>query len=220
MTSELISFQDSCSRNENTDVNLYEMKVNNIFNLCDIDNNFNDNLICKSTLMKRGWSKSMIKESGIKPEKEVDNPKSDNPKRRIKLYDRDKVTAIESGSWFKTRFELAEKRRIAAYKGLITQAQNKYKNSIDKIKTLDLQLPIMDSNYNLIKSAIDSMGEMILNGNETIEELITCYIRQVYNKKEYNHSLYKILENNGVGYANSILNERIKNAVHEKYFAN
>ena len=169
--------------------------------------------------MKRGWSECMIKESGIKPEKEVDNPRSYNPKGTIKLYNRDKVTAIESSSWFKTRFELAEKRRIAAYKGLITQAQNKYENSINKIKTLDLQLPFTDSRLSLIKSAVDSVDEMILNGNETVEDLITCYIRQVYNKREYNRSLYEILENKGVGYANSILNERIKNAVHEQYFA-
>lgn len=82
------------------------------------------NTVSTPQLLLRGWTKAMIKESGIKPSTYRLNPRFRNG-APMKLYYIKKVERIENSEWFGERLTVANKRREACAKGLETKKKKK-----------------------------------------------------------------------------------------------
>lgn len=188
------------------------------------------NYVCQSTLHSRGWTKAMIKEYGLEPDKEVRNPHY-RCSGDMKLYCLDRIEAIEAGEWFKTRYAKSLKRRESARVAANRVAQRKYKETMDYVDSFQIKLPNWKretvfrkaiEHYNALWNYRGRYDKYISDwrnlDDETLERLTTNYFRHGY--FDYDEALETLFGEVGVGSAHSVLQERINTAVHEQYFSN
>ncbi len=188
------------------------------------------NYVCQSTLLKRGWTKAMIKEYGLEPDKEVRNPHY-RCSGDMKLYLLDKIEAIEADAWFKTRYAKSLKRRESAREAANRVAQRKFQETMDYVDSIQIELPDWKKEK-VFKKAIEHYNDLwTYRGkydkyiydwqyldDETLERLTTNYFRHGY--FDYDEVLDSLFGEVGVSFAHTVLKERINTAVHDKYFNN
>ena len=184
--------------------------------------------VCYSSLKERGWTDAMIRDYQLTPDKLVPNPHY-RCMGEMKLYRIDKLTAIESGDWFKERYAKSLKRREAARKASTDVANRKRKETMELIDSIEIKIPNW-SKERMFSTAINHYNNMWQNrgrydkyiddyhhlDNENLERITANFVR--HGLTDYNDVLNELCDCVGVGAAHDILQERINSLVHEKYF--
>lgn len=111
-----------------------------------------DKLVSQSSVLSRGWTKSIIKKFYPICDKEATNPhyKCASP---MKLYSLAKVEQIEKTEEFKNTLIKSEKRKLSAKKAV----QKKWDEAVEFAENVDIKIPYIQQKklYNLACSSYD-----------------------------------------------------------------
>ena len=182
------------------------------------------NYISLSSLKDRGWTEGIIKKIGVVPDKEVVNPHYKNS-APMKLYDVRRIEGIEASDEFKTLYDTALKRRMAAKKA----AETKMQSMKDYVHSIEIKMPMSSkeqvfrravAHYNALwewRGCYDKhISDYRILDNATLERLTANMIR--HSMTDYDSVLERNYGKVGVEYAHDYLKEKINKMVHDTYF--
>lgn len=185
---------------------------------------YDSNYISLSSLKDRGWTESIIKKMGVEPDREEVNPHY-RCAAPMKLYDVRRIESIEATDEFRTLYNAALKRRMAAKKAADTkmQAMKEYVHSIEiKMPNLSREQVFRQAvaHYNDLwnwRGRYDKhINDYRILDNETLERLAANMIR--HSMTDYEDALERSYGKVGVEYAHDYLKEKINRMVHDAYF--
>lgn len=174
---------------------------------------------CRSTLIARGWTDSLIKKFLVHEDARRGNPlyKCASP---MKLYDRERVKKIERKKDFKTAKEKSEKRS----KRMVEIADSMRNKMLDYVMSLEIKLP--DYPYDVVlDNAIESYNDFHWDDYDRhvdrdsdasfLKRICTNYLR--HECTFYEHELERMFGKVGVHEAHDLLQRRINDAIRDKY---
>ena len=180
--------------------------------------------ISLSSLKDRGWTESIIKKMGVEPDKEEVNPHY-RCAAPMKLYDVRRIESIEATDEFRTLYNTAFKRRMAAKKAADTkmQAMKDYVHSIEiKMPNLSREQVFRQAvaHYNDLWNWRGRYDKHISDYRsldiETLERITANMIR--HSMTDYDGVLERNYGRVGVEYAHEYLKNKINQMVHNTYF--
>lgn len=189
------------------------------------------NYIYKSTLLQRkDWTEKAIKTFLPQHDKEVKNPKYKSA-APSKLYELEKVEAVENSEGFKS-FAVKNHKRIL---GAIQAVSTKYENIMDYVNNIVIEVLLVDKSV-LVKKSIEHYNSIqsdwhynrggyrkqcdpktaSINSDDSFLRRITInYLR--HQLTNYENELSRIYGKVGNDDAYTILKERINQAILDKY---
>ena len=180
--------------------------------------------ISLSSLKDRGWTESIIKKMGVEPDKEEVNPHY-RCAAPMKLYDVRRIESIEATDEFRTLYNTALKRRMAAKKAADTkmQAMKDYVHSIEiKMPNLSREQVFRQAvaHYNDLWNWRGRYDKHISDYRtldvETLERITANMIR--HSMTDYEDVLGRSFGKVGIDYAHDYLRAKINQMVHDTYF--
>jgi len=181
--------------------------------------------ICKSELLARGWTDSLIRDFYPHHDKEKTNPHYRNA-TPMKLYRLSKVKVAEMSDKFKERLKGAEKRKASARKAV----QTKWEQTDNVLNNFSFDIPDIPkerifqravNHYNDLWAERGCYDKYISHysclDDDTLERLTANYVRHIMT--DYDKTLNELSGKVGANIAHSYLQETINRKVHEKYFA-
>ena len=182
------------------------------------------NYISLSSLKDRGWTESIIKKMGVEPDKEEVNPHY-RCAAPMKVCDVRRIESIEATNEFRTLYNTALKRRMAAKKA----ADTKMQAMKDYVHSIEIEMPNLSreqvfrqavAHYNDLWNWRGRYDKHISDyrtlDNETLERLTANMIR--HSMTDYDGVLERNYGRVGVEYAHEYLKNKINQMVHNTYF--
>lgn len=179
-------------------------------------------LITQTSLLNRGWTKSLINKYYPKPSQLRNNPMG-RSLAKVKLYDRQEVSRIEQTEAFNNDLVKAKKKS----KSMVAVNEQKRQDLLQQIDEMALSVKIL-KNDSLIKKAIKHYNDFQrLNGNFEVElassesdinflkRIIVNYIR--HELTCYDQAINGLLGKVGKKEAFIRLNQRIYQKIAENY---
>lgn len=110
-----------------------------------------DEFFTKTDLKRRGWTESIIKKIGIKPDKTKPNPIYKNAPE-MKLFNKTKIQELETSEKFKSLLKNSMKRKKTAQKAVITKKEK----LIRLVDSWTIEIPKIDD---LFEKAIEHYND-------------------------------------------------------------
>lgn len=180
--------------------------------------------ISLSSLKSRGWTESIIKRLGLKHDKEVVNAHY-RCAAPTKLYELQRIEAIEATDEFKALHSAALKRKEAAKKA----AETKLQTMKDYVHSIEIRMPEM-SREQVFRKAVAHYNDLWewrgrddkyisdyrTLDDETLERITANMIR--HSMTDYERVLERSFGKVGIEYAHDYLRNKINKMVHDTYF--